>query len=309
MTTGDERERDEPSARLAARLRASATGRDEEEAALLRDAAAQLESIAAERDRLRATLDRALVGIFRTSLADGRILYSNQRNAELLGYDSPEDSIQGMRTSQSAYVYPEERDEMRRRLVERGHVERFRTAVYCKDNSVKHVVFSARLYPELGFLEGTMADDSERVARERELERLGEALREQNAELRAHNDAIARLSAPVIELDEHVLCVPMIGALSPERFRALTEKLLAAIVAKQARVVMLELTGAQLVGPETAAQFVTLARATRLLGSRVVLAGMRPELARALVETDAALGDLETCATLRDGLARLRRAG
>ena len=93
-----------------------------------------------------------------------------------------------------------------------------------------------------------------------------------------------------------------VGLLDP-RARAQAEASLAAAVASQARV------RAEVARAETAAQFVTLARATRLLGSRVVLAGMRPELARALVETDAALGDLETCATLRDGLARLRRAG
>ena len=192
MFVGDDGERgeDDVSSRaLAEELRAlaegGAPGRERE---VLGSAAARLEALRDERDRLRATIDRALIGIFRTSLTDGRILYSNHRNAALLGYESPADSIANMRASANAYVDPAQREEMRRRITRDGYVDQFRAAVYCKDGSVKHVVFSARLYPEHGFLEGTMADDTDRVTRERELEAA-------RAELERHSRSLERAVA------------------------------------------------------------------------------------------------------------------
>ncbi|MCA9713399.1 MAG: PAS domain S-box protein [Myxococcales bacterium] len=186
---GERGEDDVSSRALAEELRAlaegGAPGRERE---VLGSAAARLEALRDERDRLRATIDRALIGIFRTSLTDGRILYSNHRNAALLGYESPADSIANMRASANAYVDPAQRDEMRRRITRDGYVDQFRAAVYCKDGSVKHVVFSARLYPEHGFLEGTMADDTDRVTRERELEAA-------RAELERHSRSLERAVA------------------------------------------------------------------------------------------------------------------
>jgi anti-anti-sigma regulatory factor len=41
----------------------------------------------------------------------------------------------------------------------------------------------------------------------------------------------------------------------------------------------------------------------RLLGARVVLSGIRPEIAQTLVSFGVDLGEIETCATLQSGLA------
>ncbi|WP_199320198.1 PAS domain-containing protein [Leptolyngbya sp. FACHB-261] len=42
--------------------------------------------------RFRAIFENSQVGIFRTRLSDGLILNANQRLANLLGFDSPEDA-------------------------------------------------------------------------------------------------------------------------------------------------------------------------------------------------------------------------
>jgi anti-anti-sigma regulatory factor len=45
------------------------------------------------------------------------------------------------------------------------------------------------------------------------------------------------------------------------------------------------------------------ARSVRLLGAEIVLTGIRPSVAQALVEMDADLGDIVTLSTLERGVA------
>src|SRR5438046_3004991 len=55
--------------------------------------------------------------------------------------------------------------------------------------------------------------------------------------------AIRELSAPILELQDGLLIVTLVGTIDAIRARALTEQLLPAIGAKRARVVVVDVTG------------------------------------------------------------------
>ena len=121
---------------------------------------------------------------------------------------------------------------------------------------------------------------------------------------------ILKLSAPILDVGRGTLAVPLIGRLDAERGGELGERLLPAIVAQRASHVVLDVTGADALDPDGAAALEQLARAIQLLGSRPILTGVRPEVARALVDVD--LGeDLVVLRSLGRGLevSRRRAAG
>ncbi|XXY51087.1 PAS domain-containing protein [Sorangium sp. So ce269] len=121
---------------------------------------------------------------------------------------------------------------------------------------------------------------------------------------------ILTLSAPILDVGRGTLAVPLIGRLDAERGGELGERLLPAIVAQRASHVVLDVTGADALDPDGAAALEQLARAIQLLGSRPILTGVRPEVARALVDVD--LGeDLVVLRSLGRGLevSRRRAAG
>ena len=74
------------------------------------------------------------------------------------------------------------------------------------------------------------------------------------------------------------------------------------VVTNQARVVLLDVTGLRDVDVEMADALHKIARATRLLGASIVMTGVTPETARALVEHDVALPGVIMRRTLGDGL-------
>jgi PAS domain S-box-containing protein len=93
-------------------------------------------------------LERAPVGIFQ-STPDGRYVYANQRLAEIYGYDSPQELIEGVKSiSRDMYVDPEQRDELMALLKVRGSIENFETQRKRKNGEVIWVSTSIRAVTE-----------------------------------------------------------------------------------------------------------------------------------------------------------------
>jgi rsbT co-antagonist protein RsbR len=113
---------------------------------------------------------------------------------------------------------------------------------------------------------------------------------------------IRALSLPVLPVSDTTLAIPLVGALDADRLRDLQEQTLRAIERSGARRLVLDITGVPAVDDEVAQGIVQVAQAVQLMGARVVLAGIRPEVAQALVSLDADLDDLETAATLQEGI-------
>jgi rsbT co-antagonist protein RsbR len=127
---------------------------------------------------------------------------------------------------------------------------------------------------------------------------LEQQLRGQQAALR---DALTAMGTPILPITEHIVVMPLVGALDPQRAEQFFEAALHGAQAHRARVVIIDVTGAAHVDAGIAGTLVRTAKALRLLGAQVVLTGIHPAVARALVDVGAELEALIPHGTLQSG--------
>ncbi len=130
--------------------------------------------------------------------------------------------------------------------------------------------------------------------------------REREALIEAQQREILELSAPLLDVAEGVVAVPIVSALTEARSAELERRLLPGVVARGAKVVVFDLTGAKASEGAGLAQLLGLIRAVRLLGARAMVTGVRSTLARELVRNGAHLEGAAVMRSLRDALAAAR---
>lgn len=137
--------------------------------------------------------------------------------------------------------------------------------------------------------------------REREL-RLTQTLQE----LSASQELVRSLSAPIIPILPSVIVVPLAGILDGEQAQRLMQQVLERISAQRSRDLILDITGVPIMDSHVANVVIQIAQAVKLLGTRTLLVGVRPEVAQTLVALNIEFGDLEIFADLQDAvLSRL----
>jgi rsbT co-antagonist protein RsbR len=114
--------------------------------------------------------------------------------------------------------------------------------------------------------------------------------------------AIRELSTPIIEVWGGVLCLPVVGIVDSQRSAEMTETLLETIVAKQARMAIIDITGIDIMDTKTADHFIKMAKAVRLLGAECIISGINPGIAQTLTHIGVDLTGLRTLRSLRDAL-------
>lgn len=127
-------------------------------------------------------------------------------------------------------------------------------------------------------------------------------LEEKLATIERQAAAIRELSTPVMEIWDDVLVLPIVGVVDSKRSAEIMTNLLDRLVATRSRCVILDVTGVDAVDTSTADTLLRVVRAASLLGARSVLTGLRPAVARMLVEIGAELGELRTFRSLKEGL-------
>jgi rsbT co-antagonist protein RsbR len=78
--------------------------------------------------------------------------------------------------------------------------------------------------------------------------------------------------------------------------------LLQGVADRRAKVAIIEITGVPVVDTQVANILGQAAQAVRLLGARVVLTGIRPEIAQTLIGLGVDLAGIDTTATLQSGI-------
>ncbi len=114
--------------------------------------------------------------------------------------------------------------------------------------------------------------------------------------------AIRDLSTPIIEVWGGVLCLPVVGIVDSQRSAEMTETLLETIVAKQARLAIVDITGIDVMDTKTADHFIKMAKAVRLLGAECIISGINPGIAQTLTHIGVDLTGVRTMRSLRDAL-------
>jgi anti-anti-sigma factor len=113
---------------------------------------------------------------------------------------------------------------------------------------------------------------------------------------------IRDLSTPIMPVSDSVLVVPLIGAIDSARAAQITESLLAVVSREQTQVLIVDITGVPVVDTGVVNHILQTASAARLLGTRVVLVGIGPEVAQTIVQLGIDLSSIVTRSTLQDGL-------
>ena len=147
---------------------------------------------------------------------------------------------------------------------------------------------------------GITLDVTERVTSQRSLE-------DQLDTIQTQQVAIYELSAPVLNVWDKVLAVPLIGIMDADRTDELTDRLLEAAHRGQTRFAILDLTGVEAVDTTIAAHVLGLLKSLRLLGVEGLVTGVSPEVARTMVGVGIDFEHVQTHRTLREGLRHCMR--
>lgn len=163
--------------------------------------------------------------------------------------------------------------------------------------------------PLPGFASITLVRDVTTQARlEEELLERRSTLEERDAQNRALIErlrvALDALATPVLEVDEGVLVVPVVGLVDTQRAAQIAEHLLHEVVRQQASWVVIDATGVEVVDTATAAALARVVAAVELLGARCVASGLSATVVQTMVELGVDLARLETHRSLRQALER-----
>ncbi|WP_161569199.1 STAS domain-containing protein [Candidatus Oscillochloris fontis] len=135
-----------------------------------------------------------------------------------------------------------------------------------------------------------------------EVETRMQAQAEMLEEISQQREAIRELSVPLLPVDAQTLVLPLVGALDSARLDALQGRTLDALEGGQIRRLIMDVSGVPLVDSQVALGLLNTVRAARLLGVLVTLAGIRPEVAQAMVGLGLEMDEVRTFHDLEDAL-------
>ncbi|MDI1478071.1 PAS domain S-box protein [Polyangium sp. y55x31] len=239
--------------------------------------------------------------------AQGRISAVNDRWIEAMGYTR--DEVLGRRSTE--FLTPESaryaREVVLPAFFRTGRCDNVLYQFVRKDGSLLDVMLSAIAdRDEEGNTvrsQAVLTDVTERLA----AERAAQAAAAQEETIRAQREMLRAMSTPLVPLGDGVLLMPLVGTVDSARAEQMMAALLDGVVTHAAEVAILDVTGVPSVDASVAEALVRATKAVGLLGARVVITGLGPSAAHALVELGLELGGMATKATLRDGLAAARK--
>lgn len=159
------------------------------------------------------------------------------------------------------------------------------------------------VYSRAGQQIGAMSISTDVTERERSRQALAQRLEE----IEAQNLAIRHMSAPIIEVWQGVLVVPVVGQLDASRASLLIERLLSTVGERAARYAIIDLTAVDVIDAATAQYVLRMITALRLLGTLGLISGIRASVAQALVGLGVDLSQVTSMATLHAALRHCMR--
>jgi len=224
---------------------------------------------------------------------DGTIKDISPAIEMLTGY-TREEAIQ--RKAQDFYADPNVRLLLQQKIALFGEIQDFEYQLRRKDGTLVEALVNLSVEKAadgtiVGY-QGVIRD----ISLQKEALLQAQLIKEQQLSLR-------ELSTPLIPLAANVLAFPLIGHIDPVRAELLMHTILRGVEQRRAQVAIMDITGVPVVDTYTADILIRTAKAVKLLGSQVVLTGIRPDVAQTLVHLGTDLGSIVVCSTLQDGVA------
>ncbi len=120
--------------------------------------------------KYRNLYENAQIGMFQSTINDGKIADTNLRMAQILGYVSPDECISNY-VNEKHYVYPYQRDEVANLLKENGAIDNYKIKVKLDDSTMKWLQFSGVISDDGKIFEGVAADITEQKKHEKLIQR------------------------------------------------------------------------------------------------------------------------------------------
>ncbi|AKT41361.1 PAS domain-containing protein [Chondromyces crocatus] len=114
--------------------------------------------------------------------------------------------------------------------------------------------------------------------------------------------ALRELATPLVPVADGVIAMPLVGTIDTERAGHILEALLEGVSEQRAHVALLDVTGVRTMDEQVATALLRTARAAQLLGAEVVLTGLGPGVAQALVSLGVDFGGITTLRSLQAGI-------
>jgi len=128
--------------------------------------------------------------------------------------------------------------------------------------------------------------------------------------IRVQKERLAELSTPLIPITDRIMVMPLIGMMDQQRAHQVLETALQGVQSNRAEVVIIDITCVRIVDTDVASTLISTGAALRLLGSQVIITGIRPEVAQTLVGLHVDFGAIVTKGSLQGGIAyALRQTG
>ncbi|APR84762.1 RsbR, positive regulator of sigma-B [Minicystis rosea] len=127
-------------------------------------------------------------------------------------------------------------------------------------------------------------------------------LREKLGLIKEQELTLRTLSAPILQVWNGVLAVPVVGALDEQTAIVLRERLLRRISTGDTQHVIIDLTSVDSVDINTADRLVRIVRAVELLGADVIVTGIRAAVSDTVVALGMDLSSITTVRNLQEGL-------
>lgn len=154
------------------------------------------------------------------------------------------------------------------------------------------------------------SDDTARRRAEAEAQTQGqlrESLERALARIEEQHRKILALSAPLLDVGDGVLALPLTGELLALRASEIGSQLLQTLVQRRSRYVIVDLTGAADLDEANTPYLLRWLRAVKLLGIHPLLCGIQAPLARSLIATGFTPNQTPLFRTLAEALQHTRR--
>ncbi len=139
-------------------------------------------------------------------------------------------------------------------------------------------------------------DISDQKQAEAERQRLHEEI------IRTQQQALIELSTPLIPIADTVVLLPLVGSVDTARSQQFMETLLEGVHINKAQIAIVDVTGVPVMDTQVAGLLIRAANSVQLLGARVIITGIRPELAQTLVTLGIDFRSIMTHSSLQQGI-------